>query len=43
MEKQLNLIFEYLDYDFKKFLDKNKHTLSPLQIKVKGLFQKLLH
>jgi len=34
LEKQLFLIFEYLEFDFKKYLDKHKHTLTPMQIKV---------
>ena len=28
--KQLSLLFEYLDYDFKNYLDKNKYTLTPM-------------
>ena len=32
-EKKLYLIFDFLDYDLKKFLDLHKNTLTPLQIK----------
>ena len=34
-EKKLYIIFEYLDYDIKKYLDKNKNNLTAIQIKVK--------
>lgn len=37
-EKKLNLVFEYIDYDFKKFMNEHKDTLSPLQIKVSPFF-----
>lgn len=33
-EKKLYLIFEYVEQDFKKFLDQNKHNLTISQIKV---------
>ena len=33
-EKKLNLIFEYVDYDLKKYMSENKHTISPYQIKL---------
>ena len=33
-EKKLNLIFEYLDYDLKKYMQENKHTITPYQIKL---------
>jgi len=32
-EKKLYLIFEYLDQDLKRYLDQNKHNLSPYMIK----------
>ena len=32
-EKKLYLIFDFLDYDLKKFLDLHKNTLTLLQIK----------
>lgn len=38
-EKKLYLIFEYVEQDFKKYLDQNKHNLTPQQIKVLVLFQ----
>jgi serine/threonine protein kinase len=33
-EKKLNLIFEYVDYDLKKYLSENKHTITPYQVKL---------
>ena len=33
-EKKLNLIFEYVDYDLKKYLSENKHTITSRQIKL---------
>lgn len=38
-EKKLYLIFEYVEQDFKKYLDQNKHNLTPQQIKVLIMFQ----
>jgi cyclin-dependent kinase 2 len=32
-EKKLHLIFEFLDYDLKKFLSENINRITPLQIK----------
>lgn len=34
LKKNLCLVFEFIDQDLKKFLDKNKHQLTPYQIKV---------
>jgi hypothetical protein len=36
-EKKLHLIFEYVEQDFKKYLDQNKHTLTNYQIKVESV------
>lgn len=33
-EKKLNLIFEFLDYDLKKYLSENKQTITAYQIKL---------
>ena len=33
-EKKLNLIFEYLDYDLKKYMSENKLTVTPYQLKL---------
>lgn len=33
-DKKLNLIFEYIDYDFKKYMNEHKETITPMQIKV---------
>lgn len=35
-EKKLYLVFEYVEQDFKKFLDQNKHNLTLQQIKVRS-------
>lgn len=35
-EKKLYLIFEFLDQDLKRYLDKNKHNLTPYMIKVRS-------
>ncbi len=41
--KKLALVFEYVDYDLKKFMRKNKHTLKTRQIKVREIRSQLLH
>lgn len=33
-EKKLNLIFEFLDYDLKKYLSENKATITSYQVKL---------
>jgi len=33
-DKKLYLIFEYLELDLKKFLERNKNHITPYQIKV---------
>lgn len=33
-DKRLDLIFEYVEMDFKKYLNQNKHNLTNQQIKV---------
>lgn len=33
-EKKLNLIFELVDYDMKKYLSENKHTMTSYQVKL---------
>lgn len=40
-EKKLNLIFEYLDYDFKKYMNEHRDTMTSMQIKVFFLFLSL--
>jgi serine/threonine protein kinase len=33
-EKKLQLVFEYVDYDLKKYLSENKHTMTAYDIKL---------
>lgn len=33
-EKKLNLIFEYLDYDLKKYMSENKSKVTPYELKL---------
>lgn len=33
-EKKLNLIFDYLDYDLKKYMSEHKHVITSYQIKL---------
>ena len=33
-EKKLNLIFELVEYDMKKYLSENKHTMTSYQVKL---------
>jgi hypothetical protein len=38
-EKKLHLVFEFVDLDLKKYLNKNKNNVSNYQIKVKINFK----
>jgi serine/threonine protein kinase len=33
-EKKLQLVFEYVDYDLKKYLSENKHSMTAYDIKL---------
>ena len=33
-EKKLNLIFDFIDYDMKKYMSEHKHTVTPYEIKL---------
>ena len=38
-DKKLTLVFEYLDQDLKKLIDKNTSKFEPEQVKVRGAFK----
>ena len=38
-DKKLTLVFEYLDQDLKKLIDKNTSKFEPEQVKVRGTFE----